>query len=439
MAGQPITLTLPAVGDPFPTAAPQVVAAITALEVELERKVVPADMSMSADLSFLVAATNYRVKDLLASSYVLNAAALNATTYPRSLYFTGADGDAYVNDGAGRQVRLTLNGVVNTSGSGSITSTGSPAYGASSVELRWDGADLEYEMRAGAGADAYADVRLDDVIFNDGSGNFLRMTAQAMATDYTVTWPAAVPASTSVVQMSSAGTLTASPTGAIASGAVTSSGLLTGTGVVAGASGITSAGDVDITGGLTVSTTADITGLASALGVVAGASGITSVGNIDLTSGAHVTVAGTGKFKHGNAQVVLSAADFTRYGAFTASDALLSNGGALTSGFVYRCLNDCSFVATLRLPVGSRLVTAVLKKWHGASGADRTFAIDKTLISTGANAAALATSVSGLSSQMVSVSHSPAEVIDVLYIYTVFITLKADDELVALVVTYDQP
>lgn len=213
MAGQPITLTLPSIGDAFPTAATQITTAITALETELERKVVPADMSMTADLSFVAGGTNRRAKDLLATSYVLNASALSAATYPRSLYFTGTDGDVYANDGAGRQIRLTSNGAVYTAASGNITSTGSPAYGASGVELRWDGADLEYELRSGSGANDYADVRLDDVVFNDGSSNSLRLTAPSLSSDYTLTLPTGVATgNNSMVQLSTAGALSSSTT-----------------------------------------------------------------------------------------------------------------------------------------------------------------------------------------------------------------------------------
>jgi hypothetical protein len=330
MAGQPITLSLPAVGDPFATAAPQITTALTTLETELERKVVPADMSMSADLSFLVGGTNYRTKDLLASSCVLNAAALSATTYPRSVYTTGTDGDLYFNDGANRQVRITNAGALNISSTGAITSTGSPAYGSSGVELRWDGADLEFEARAGSGADAYADIRLDDDVINDGSGNFVRLTAQAMAADYTLTLPSAVPGSTQLVQMSSAGTLTASNTVAnaatfsstVATGALTVTGAATVSTTLGVTSNATVGGTLGVTGATTLSSTLGVTGAAT-LSSTLGVTGlITATAGLTAAANQHVTVSGTGKFKHGTKTRTVAAAAGRAENGSPAYDAL---------------------------------------------------------------------------------------------------------------------
>jgi hypothetical protein len=450
MAGQPITLTLPSNGDPFVTAAPQVVAAITALEVELERAVVPADMSMSADLSFLVASENYRVTDLLASSYVLNASQLSAVTYPRSVYFAGVEGDAYVNDGAGRQIRITSGGSVNIAATGSITSTGSPAYGSDGVELRWDGADLEYEMRAGSDTDDYGDVRLDDVIFNDGTGNFIRLGAPSIASDYTITFPTAVPASTSLVQMSSAGVLTASPSGNVATSGTVATGALTVTGASTmssslGVSGALSGGSIvssttiNASGNITSSAAIAASGLVTALGVAAGASGITSAANIDLSSGAHVTVVGTGRFKHGDMQMVIPATAFHPCDAGVATP---GSGSDITPGSFFHWLvraNTLNFYAPVLLPVGARIKSVVLTYFGGGGAGNRTFSIQHTTTSNDA-VNTLGTTTVTTTTGIVTISHTGlthtmATTSDV----SMRVLLCVDDYLKSVLLTYDMP
>src|SRR5262245_50378214 len=87
-----------------PDYAEDVNAFLEALQAVVEQPVRPGDMDISADLSFLSGGTNYRAKDLKAASFSLEGSALNAVTYPRTLYFTGASGDIYVNDGSGNQI-----------------------------------------------------------------------------------------------------------------------------------------------------------------------------------------------------------------------------------------------------------------------------------------------------------------------------------------------
>lgn len=442
MAGQPLTLTLPSNGDPFATAAPQVVEAIEALEVELERKVVPADMSMSADLSFLVAATNYRVTDLLASSYVLNSSALSAATCPRSVYFTGTDGDAYVNDGAGRQIQLTANGVVNNAASGNITSTGSPAYGASSVELRWDGADLEYEMRAGAGADAYADVRLDDVLFNDGSGNFIRLGSPALSSDYTITLPAAVPASTSVVQMSSGGVISASPSGPISTTGTVATGDLTVTGVAA-------------VSGAIMASTLDTSGLITGLGMVIGASGFTcstngSIANnltvggdivcesLTLETNEHVTISGTGRYKHGDQTMVIPAPAF-QPGTITDGATVYILTSSLDYSWKVQGGNGTLY-APIILPTGARLKSVVLSYLGGGNAGTRELIVASVATTTGT--ITTIDSVTGTSSTVTNHNLTTASLATTLVSTSQYIldaSLIQDDRLRSALVTYDYP
>lgn len=342
MAGQPITLTLPANGDPNPTASNKILTALTTLEVELERAVVPADMNISADLSFLSGATYSRAKDLMATSYALQSVALNATTFPASIYFTGTNGDFYVNDGAGNQVRMTSAGAVNVASAGAISSTGSPAYGALGVELRWDGADLEFEARAGAGADEYADIRLDDVILNDGSSHFLRVTAPSMVADYTLTLPSAVPAtSNSVLTMDITGVLAASSTPTLTS--------------------------LTTTAAISAGTTLGVTG-ATTLAALSATTGAFS-STLTMAVNQNIVMSGTGYVQHGTRQFVIpgvafgpeaETVDFTR-----------------SNGYITHNTNasDVYYFAPLILPVGARVTNIRWLAHNGSSVLQREWGV----------------------------------------------------------------
>ncbi len=65
-----------------------------------------------------------------------------------------------------------------------------------------------YKFKSGSGADAYTSVVVDDVLLRDASGNAIRLAAPAgMAADYTATLPGAVPAANSVLVMTTAGVI----------------------------------------------------------------------------------------------------------------------------------------------------------------------------------------------------------------------------------------
>ncbi len=437
MAGQPITLTLPTVGDPFITAAPQVTTALTALEVELERKVTPADMSMSADLSFLVSGTYSRVTNLLASSYKLNAAALSAVTYPRSLYFTGVDGDLYVNDGAGRAVQVTASGALNVASTGAISSTGAPAYGSSGVTLRWDGADLEYEMRAGAGADDYADARLDDVLFNDGSGNFIRMGSPALAADYTLNLPNAVSPTNGIIAASTAGAVTTlaftntpTVTSLTTTGAATIGGAAT-VGTTLGVTGLSTLASLSVTGAAVVGTNITVSGTSTVAAVTA--SGLITA-NAGLTAGNNqdVTVSGTGQYKHGSKQRVIPAAAYVNLSGTLVIDALANWGGSATA-----------YVdIPLPMEVGERIISVAVGV-NDASGGSLTVTLYSHNISTGAIASVVSDTSTGTGWQLVTLSSAdgagmPATVASSVAYFVRVLTADSGDRIGASILTYDR-
>ncbi len=253
--------TLPTVGVTVgPTYATQINAAIAEIRATVDALVTPAGIEIDDDLSFLSSGTYYGAVDLSHTQYENKTVTLSAAAYPATVFVL--NGELYYNDTSSQQVQLTDAGSVNVSSAGGITGAG---YGAAGVEVNWDAGTTEYRMRSGSLTNDYGDVKCDDVLFNDGSGNFLRMTAAAMASDFTVTWPAAVPGSTLPLLMDSSGVISAS-------------------GTLANLVSFTTSGSG------TVGTTLGVTGL------------ITASAGLTAAAGQHVTVSTTGRFKHGEMQ-----------------------------------------------------------------------------------------------------------------------------------------
>lgn len=223
-----------------PQYATDVGAMLEALRAVVEAKVTPGGIDMDADLSFLSGGTPHSATDLLTASFEVQAAPLNAVTFPGAIYLAGVNGDAYVNDAAGHQIRLTNGGVVNVSSTGGITGTG---YGSGGVEVNWSSGNIAYRFFSGSGT--YADVVCDDVRLNDGDTNFVSIVSPALAADYTITLPNAVPAtSNTVLTMSTAGVVAASATPTVTS--------VTATGAISAGTTITATGRVIANGDITL-------------------------------------------------------------------------------------------------------------------------------------------------------------------------------------------
>jgi hypothetical protein len=269
----------------------------------VEAKVTPGGIDISSDLTLLSASgsTYSRIKDALCVSFKNQSSALSATTYPTSLYFNGTDGNLYANDGAGNQIQLTASGAVNSSTTGGITGVGygDPSDGA----VNWDSGSALYHKYADSTAGTYADVKLDDLIFLEpgGGSNTLTLTAQAMGADYTLTFPAAVASSdNTIVQSSATGALSFSNT----------------------------------VGSLT-----------------------TNSGGVTAAANQHVTVSGTGRFKHGEMQYTLPGTDGTPDDPanFTWSQ----------SGFVTAASGSADIMYSIVVPLGCRITTI---SWNGENG-----------------------------------------------------------------------
>ena len=252
--GQPHTALAPAVGTAGPGYATSVNAAIAELQATLAAKVTPAGMNLNAALSFLSGGTYSPITDLERLNFQNKSAALSGATYPRAIY--------------------VVNGDLVASLAGGITGSG---YGASGVAVNWDAGSTSYQFKSGSGADAYAAIACDDLMLRDGSGNYWRLSSPALAGNLDFQLPGAYPGSTSLLQMSSAGVLTASNT------------------------------------------------------VLA----LTATQGITCSVDQHVLVSGTGRFKHGNIERALPTIGFVHSGTAAFTAGVVNFGTTANSSTVY--------------------------------------------------------------------------------------------------------
>lgn len=208
--GTPLGLTLPVIGGTQAAAAQSINTALSAIIARLESKVSAADLSIDADVSFKAGAVFSGITDLQRAAFASLSSALTAGTNPNTAYVL--NGNLHFIDGAGNLVQITSNGAVNVSTTGGITGAG---YGIGGVEFNWDSGNTRFSARSGAGADDYADVQCADLLLRDASGNAIRFQAPAIASDYSLSLPSALPASTSLLQVTSTGLMqtTLAPTG----------------------------------------------------------------------------------------------------------------------------------------------------------------------------------------------------------------------------------
>ncbi len=185
--GQTHSETLPTVGvTAGETYATMINDCLEEMRATLDAKVTPAGIDVNADLSMRSGSTRYGLTDVHRMALYQQPSLLAAATYPASVY-ASADGDLYYNNASGDQVQVT-------SGSGVAATPGSITGLAGSASLVWNAGSSDFEFYVDSSVPTFADIVCNDVLLWDGSGNYLRQTAAAMVTDYTMTWPAAVPA-----------------------------------------------------------------------------------------------------------------------------------------------------------------------------------------------------------------------------------------------------
>lgn len=351
----------------------------------IQSKVTPAGFSMTSDLTFRSAdgTTYYAPTNLHRASFYSQGSLLSAATYPTAVYVKS--GELYYNDSAGNQVQVTSAGFVNAA-PGNITGTN---YGTGGKEVNWDDANLTYRMRSGTATDDYADVSMDDLLLNDGSGNFARVTAGAMAADLTFTLPVSAPGTdNAVITCSTAGVLAAS-----------------------------------------VNPTLD--GLTSTALITAQA-GVTASANQDFT------VSGTGRYNHGDIAFMYGPKEITQ----------LSGAGSVaftfdTANGAYALLSNAATVAGLQLvglPVGARIRTITIHWYSGGAGTP-TFRLYRCTNTTSTLVGAgWGTAVAGAAVLTADVSAALNETILSTANYIVYMdAAAANDRITAVGVTIDQP
>lgn len=168
-------------------------------------KVPTAGLNINADLTFAgFAATNNKAVKFTAQTPA------SMTSYNGSI-FLGTDNEFYLRSPAGTNIKVTSSGTLNMSLVGGIAGD----YAAAAASLYYDDANQTYRfLEAAPLPNNWSRVACGDLdLYEHASGitNRVRLASPAaLAGSYTVTWPAAVPAATSYLQMSSAGVLTAS-------------------------------------------------------------------------------------------------------------------------------------------------------------------------------------------------------------------------------------
>lgn len=259
-------------------------------------RVPTAGLNINGDLSF---SSLYGITNMQRVSFAA-VAALSSNN--RSLFVSSADQELYWRTNSGTNVKLTSGTALNVSAfAGGIGGD----YTAVSAALNFDDAGLRYTFRKGGGLNwariATGEVRIFETDTTDTA--FVGIAAPAaLAGSYSITLPTALPGSTQLVQMSSAGVMSFSNTGI---GASTFSGLIT----------------------------------ASA--------GVTAAAN------QHVTVSGTGEYKHGTRAINISAQAFSPGNNFSSASIFLNPS---TSSWNMNVAPNDILGASVPLKTGDRVV-----------------------------------------------------------------------------------
>jgi len=284
-----------------------------------------AGINVNANLNMLESGANFAVVN--ASYFQLTPVTTGTvSSTSRALFVNSADNDLYYRTNGGTNIKLTNGATFNASLVGGIGGD----YSSVSALLDYVDASDIYRLRQqlGAGVQQYARAAVAglDLYEYFASGvspvptNRVRLASPAaLAASYDVTWPAAVPGATSIVQMSAAGALSVSNTVA---NAVTLSALLT----------------------------------ASA--------GVTCAAN------QHVTVSGSGRFKHGDQVLNLALANMHHGSAWSwvAAGAYSLAGGSGTA------------TCDIPLPQGARIKSITFAR-YGDGAADLTTTVYKSNVS----------------------------------------------------------
>jgi hypothetical protein len=350
-----------------------------------------AGLSINADLTFTTGGTANAAKDLKAVDFAPSAAS-GMTAYAGALFCNSDDSNnLYWRTTSGSNVKLTSGASLNVAAF--VGGIGGDYSSVSALVDYTDGSD-KYMLRqeVNTAVRQYAKLECADLkLFEYHAAGVTPVTPfgvtlkspAALAADYSITMPGAAPGSTSLVQMSSAGVLTASNT---------------------------------VGNAVSMSSTLGVTGL------------ITATAGLTAAANQHVTVSGTGDIKHGDRIKNIS---------------LFSGSGNMTPGTasIGATAGSQTWTADTTLRVGDRIKT--LQFFFDPAGTSLiSFQLNKRTIATGASSAttvASGSSSAGGAHQSVTVSSINYTLVTTEDCWLAIVSGQNADVFTTVVVTYDHP
>ncbi len=163
MPGVDLNLDLPSLSDPLATIVAKFITALSVVEDDLAADVTPSEIDINTSLSMNGSA--------LVNTGSVQFVAGNAPTSAGSMWYE--DDEFWVQDATGA-VRLTVDGAIDASSIGGITSLASPAA------VTWDLASSQFRFTADSGV--FADLSADDLVLNSASGSVRFSVADAITT-----------------------------------------------------------------------------------------------------------------------------------------------------------------------------------------------------------------------------------------------------------------
>jgi len=292
-----------------------------------------AGIEIDADLAFGgFAATGLRAIDF-------NAVTAITSGYLTSLFVNAADNELYWRTAGGVNVQVTDGSSLNSSLLGGFTGD----YGSGDEEANYSAGSSIYNFLADDSPATRAYIDCSDIRLFEATGgvtNAVKLRSPAsLAASYTLTMPAALPAGQRLLQLEADGDI-------VASNPITAATVISSTLNVTGAVDLDSTLNVD--GAAELNSTLNADGAAT-LGSTLGVTGlITATAGLTAATGQHVTVQGTGRFKHGSMVLTVpAAAAHPNNGATHTFDALLAR-------WVLDGTNSLAF--PIVLPVGARIL-----------------------------------------------------------------------------------
>lgn len=375
-------------------------------------------ISLDADLTFSSLYAPINLHRITFASIV----ALSSNN--KSLYVDTSDNELYWRSNTGANVKLTAGSALNVA---AFTGGIGGDYAAVGAAVAFEDANDRYTFKQQS--NLWARMASGEVrILETGSTEtvYVGLAAPAaLAASHTITLPLAAPGSTSIMQMDSGGAITASNT--VANAVTLSTSLAIGT--TLGVTGTATVAAVTASGLITANA-----GVASTTIV---ASGLITA-NAGVTAGAnqHVTVSGTGAFKHGTKTLSLIGASFVGM-----SSAFLDLGGSLR----VTTLNE-DVTAPIPLAIGDRItaIRAFIRD-NNSAGASKLTASFRSLTSTGTSAtiASSAESAGNATNQTLTISPAATTIAaSTFYCVVLRVTTQAgtDDQTIwGCEVDYDRP